>query len=274
MAPYSSLRDAWSAPPTYALAARERAAAAKPLERFADDETRPAAPPMQPTYKARAIDAKYYCDTYGVCGPAARAAGITRESFTPDYSADGSCRLSEVPPPYTPMPNERNRAHGASAMDVSLSSPERFVSPAPPPTKETPPAPSPYSDDDFHQYLIQAQLSPSSSDKGGSPVPAPGAMDNVAIQPSAAAPFDPTVGNFATSMTRGDIPPRGAMAPGAGELAQRVVAQWADFALYVLTGILLLLLCDQLYRLAMLAGMKRTVQLLEPVLRRLAAGAD
>ena len=42
-----------------------------------------------------------------------------------------------------------------------------------------------------------------------------------------------------------------------------------DIALFILAGILIIFLCDQIYRIAALSGMKETISVLSPILKDL-----
>lgn len=122
-----------------------------------------------------------------------------------------------------------------------------------------------YVDDDLELYL-------QTKDMKAAPFTVP--PSPVKERDPPAQPYDPDASPFAKAIDyfKGQLTPAAAAAPTQApapvQLQHKIPAwsQFWDIVMFVFAGILIMFLCDQLFKLAMLIGMKRTVQMLEPYL--------
>ncbi len=249
------------------------------MENFMGD----AAPPSRQlgvrdtvAYKSQATDNDFYCRTYGVCTtpeerrvpkPNVDAPTTGRlEGFT-----SGTCKLGSDSAPLRyeyPMSPEAKEAYDR-ALKLSLSMDERATATIPIEAQMRTADLTNlkgYEDEDLDKYLR-------TKDMKAAPTPAP-----LAPSPSEAVPYDPKDSPFAKaiqhfSKEENKVPQvirenMAADAPVSRMIpAQSKDAIW-DIVVFVLVGLLVIFLCDQLFRLGVMLGMRRTVELLEPFLEK------
>lgn len=129
-----------------------------------------------------------------------------------------------------------------------------------------------YVDDDLEQYL---QTKDMKAAPFVTPMPVIQKGDMTSTQP-----YDPEASPFAKAMDvfKGQITPNGARSDPDKyyDIQSRAIAPpsrrtvtissiW-DIVMFAVAGLLIMFLCEQLFKLAMLIGMKRTVEILEPYL--------
>jgi hypothetical protein len=252
---------------------REFAAAPRPFGR--EDFTGGRGPVEKVSYGAMANDYKYYCDTYGVCAdPMPPVKGAMAEGFENPKAAKGKraprnaqqCGPLQPPPYEYPMRDEDKKKYNR-ALQYALYQ-EQAATAAPPaePRKADMDQVTGYYDEDLELYL-------QTKDMKASPVP----KDLPKVE-SKAQPYDPKDSPFAQAMDRyKDQSMGGPLQPYASPLLTGAVAaaprdrtgMWMDMVFFILIGVLLVILCDQLVKLGTLLGMKTTLQALAPLLSQI-----
>ena len=140
-----------------------------------------------------------------------------------------------------------------------------------------------YYDEDLEQYLKV-------KDMKAAPMPSVSPIANTNIPP--ADPYDPEASPFSSALNRfnGNLSPpitkenmaqaQAPYTPQAAPQANAIAHQDAkdkdanglttgriiDLILFILFGVLVIFLCDQLYRLALMTGMKDTIEVIKPFL--------
>ncbi len=239
------------------------------------------------SYKSQATDNDFYCRTYGVCttpdtkpvpkpNPNAPTTGRL-EGFTGAGPRDGTCKLGSSSQPLRyeyPMSPEAKEAYDR-AVKTSLTMDERATATMPIEgqmrTADLTDLKG-YEDEDLDKYLQTKDMKAAPMVSTPAPL-APGRLE--------AVPYDPKDSPFAKAIQyfnkeENKIPqvmkenmaadtPRAVAAPIVTTPSKD--AMW-DIAVFVIVGLLIIFLCDQLFRLGVMMGMRRTVELLEPFLEK------
>lgn len=231
---------------------------------------------FESTYKAMQRDSKYYCNEYGVCAPGAAGAAGAIERFQSDVeepvsrpkqsakrtagarSAPPSCPLQ--PPAYNFPMSDDSKAQFDAAMQTALDNDNERDPMAPLRTsrKVDMEGVDGYYDEELESYLKTKEMK-------AAPMP------EFLTKASANEPkgFDKTP--FAEAMSSFYKNKRPLLHPEPRPFAQEYESinfmqnLW-DIALFTLAGILLILLMEQLYKLAIYQGMRQTIATLEPFL--------
>lgn len=245
-------------------------------------------------YKSQATDNDFYCRTYGVCttpetrtipkpNPDAPTTGRIVEGFT-SAAPTGTCKLGSNSAPLRyeyPMSPEAKEAYDR-ALKLSLSMDERATATAPIQAEMRTADLTDlkgYEDEDLDKYL-------QTKDMKAAPISIPTTV--AAVPPGREAqPYDPKDSPFAKaiqhfSKEENKVPqvikenmaaadPASASATSAAAavlgLGTNKDSIW-DIVVFVLVGLLVIFLCDQLFRLGVMMGMRKTVELLEPFLEK------
>ena len=220
----------------------------------------PASATNAASYAGRAGDNKYYCDYYNVCPPEHFTAAPNSAKPPPQKCAPLTA------PPYTyPMSDETKRQFD-NAVTASLND-----VPGQPPTAPTPQpmrkvdmnAVNGYYDEALEQYL-------QTKDFGTSPkMPPPPRARADQVPPDAfdskETPFSITMDKLKPTETRGVRP---ASIMTEADITPKPVSNnktyLFDVFLFIAAGLLIIFLCDQLFRFGVALGIKETVTLLEP----------
>lgn len=239
-------------------------------------------PAHRPAYQEDRMDQQYYCNQTGICAP-----GVVREGFSgnapaPAGQASGapvpSCGPLD-PPPYTMPISDQAKAEYKSAMNVAMDTQEhpnypiRYRTPRTVDMNQV----QGYTDDDLDEYLSamappmpggEMPMTPPPTVTAMGPPPPPAPRPRPQAQPA-----PPATGPTGRVSYRPSAPaPAPASAPARSPAAAAAAtASWQpvwDVILFILVGILLIFLCDQLFKAAMMLGMRRTVELLEPILEK------
>jgi len=229
---------------------------------------------FETTYKAMQRDMKYYCNEYGVCTPGAKP---VRETFLSEIPQNAEKPRAAKPQPkaatapivprcalqapiYEYPLSDESKAQFASAMQLALDEDSSAQQPVPLQKART----VDMEDvDGFYDEEIESYLK--TKDMKSAPMPEVGA-----------AKYDKTPTGyektpFAEAMSSFEKNKRPLLHPEPrpfGAECQQVEF-WQnlwDIALFVIAGILVILLVDQLYKLAVYQGMRHTIQVLEPFL--------
>lgn len=242
------------------------------------------------SYKSQSTDNDYYCKTYGICSipqnkpvpkpnPDVPTTGRI-EGFT--NPGAGSC-TNNAPLRYEyPMSPEAKAAY-ERALKTSFDSDVVATSTLlvePQARKADMEGVMGYEDEDLEKYL-------QTKDMKAAP------MLTVPVSNMNAQPYDPKESPFAKAMQHfqkeenkvpavlkenlaADAPtstPQQAPQSHFEKVANTIMSKRGDFMVWdlivvILIGILVIFLCDQLFRIGVMVGMRKTVQLLEPFLEK------
>lgn len=223
------------------------------------------------TYKGMAADYNYYKE-YGVDLPKV-------EGFAGPIPRSQQQQQCRSPPPQIyeiPLTPEAKAAYDR-AMQAALDAGDDTGATAPmkPMRREVDMSSvQGYYDPDLENYLATADLK---AGTGGAAVLTSPAVARAGVGAAAAVPYDPKESPFSEALTKfkGQMRPPLADAEvprrrrGADDTWQSV---W-EIMLFVIAGILVIFLCEQLFKLAVVVGMQRTINILEPYLAATAATA-
>jgi hypothetical protein len=220
------------------------------------------------TYAGQAQDYEYYESDWGI-----KTGVSAREKFTNPKRPAEKCAPLQAPPYEFPMSAE-NKKQFASAMKAALNdAPRGMTAPKPSPMREADmDAVSGYMDDDLDQYLQTKDF------KAAKNMPTVAKHD----VPNA-DPYDPEYSPFAVTLDKFNNEKGSATKPLVSEVdfekstyvpARTRYASRSggennrqyifDLFLFISAGILIILLCDQLFRFGVATGIKETVTLLKP----------
>ena len=236
-------------------------------------------------YNAQVNDYKYYCDTYGICSkPAiegyANPDGMQQpvpsskrypqvqpnnimfsrngppnpetpgEINTPYYGPNpmGKCSPLQAPTYELPL-SEQNRAQFNQAMEASLNQEQGATLSTPYPMRKVNMSRvAGYYDEELEQFLTTQSMR---SEKLPEPLKETTIVESKPVVSSSAPATNATSFNYVQS-------------------PQYIM----DLLLFIATGILVILLCDQIFKLGMSFGMRDTVQILMPYLEELKKSVD
>lgn len=259
---------------------RELAAAPRAFGRedFANQSL--STPVQKQTYAALANDYKYYCDTYGVCSdappkPEREQAHVPEgfENFKTESTNSSNKKVRGAtcgplqPPVYEyPMKEEDRRSYNR-ALDTALKQTQTSTAPTRvQPRKVDMSNVGGYYDEDLEMYLQTKDM------KASPPLPT---MPRSADSSNSTHPYDPSSSPFAEALDKFKGTPfsGGSVSSTArSELLQGskdTGGLWLDLLFFVLIGLLVIILCDQLVRLGVMLGMKSTAAALAPILAQL-----
>jgi len=220
----------------------------------------------QPTtpYSAQGMESKFFCNNYNICPkvPINTSEKFTEESSSPPQRQQ--CGSIQAPAYEIPISDAAKEEY-SEAMNISLSQ-ENPNLPAPVPKARTYDMNkvSGYYDEDLEQYLKTNNLNLNSQQLGIPTKPT--------IQPGETIPLPtPKVDVISQS-----IPYSNKREDTDGLDNKNIITKSnnlskidyiVDILLFVLIGILIILLCDQIFRIAMVFGMHETMKLLNPYLQ-------
>lgn len=223
------------------------------------------------TYVGRLNDYTFGCKQYGVCPKTLKegfeSGGSTPSRGPPLTKKTTKCAPLQVPNYEYPLSDADKRRYQA-AVDASLN--EDFehepIDLKPSRTVDMRTVGG-YGDDDLDQYLSLDDL-----------------KDQIAIPPVAptpnvrpATPYDPRSSPFAELLKeaanrRKERTPMDSLyaQPQEEIVVSARPPMWMDLLLFVLMGILIILIMDQLFRLAMATGMRQALEVLRPFIEEIA----
>lgn len=219
-------------------------------------------------YTTQANDYDYYCKTFDICPqPKMR---IT-ESFAGGQSATTGptgqqCSPIQAPIYQVPVSDATKKA-GASALNASMG-----------PSGTEPTRPMPMRnvdmsnvqglyDDELDQYLHVKDMK-SSPVAPAQPKRSPGGPDVAGFDGADKTPFSNAMSAFSPS--KGGRP---VLHYEPEPFAHSQTDKWQyimDMIMFIAAGILIILLCDLLFKIALSIGMKDTFQMMEPYLKEIA----
>lgn len=231
-------------------------------------------------YRAQAPDYDYYCRSYGVC-PETKVEGF--QNAAPLQAQNPRAKNQQCSPP-TPQRYEvpispESRAAYDQALKTSLEQGSRgMTAPYVPEKREVDMEKvSGYYDEDLEQYL---QTTTWKSAPTTTPITRPEkkpfnpqADDYTDTPFTRAQQYFEKVGASASSSTSSPAPVTYSMmektlkapAPKYGSGS----SSWQntlDLLIFIMAGVLIIVICEQLFKVAMMVGMRRTIDILEPFL--------
>ena len=234
------------------------------------------------TYRGKANDYEYYRKQYGVQLP--RIEGF-QGSEPPMCGA-------EAPPVYKiPISDEAKEAYD-NAMETTLNEQiPRYTPQTPEPRKVDMSKVSGYYDEELEQYLLTKDMKAAPFAAQSLPSPPPTRVEvEPVVRDTSYKPYRPINNNMIQKPVTQpppvkDIPSREVEAEVDTENDEELEVideprvkkktiisneSWQhfwDMFLFIFAGLLVMFLCEQLFKLAMMIGMKRTVEMLEPYLK-------
>lgn len=229
-------------------------------------------PVLPKHYSGYAQDRKYYCDTYNICpevegfqNGVQKASGVSVEDREAKKVCSGPLQAANYE---YPMTEEAKRQYDR-ALQLSLNQPEGSTPLADPLAFKADASGdvSGYSEADLDSFLRTQDM------KSAFQIPMVPKDDRpVEGRDPHATPFAEAMKDF----TKDGVPqlrPASVAGNGASTKADPWERVW-DMALFVVAGLILILLLDQLFKLAMLYGMKRALLAIEPLVERALANKD
>jgi len=224
------------------------------------------------TYGGQLQDYHAYCKSNGICNPVLEGF----ENHAPAQRAPPSTCAPLSPPPYVyPMNPEDKRAY-TRALDAALAdSPQRA------PFHKTPPRPrvnmdhiQGYEDDEFDRWMSVSQVSATPNVLPAMNVLPPGAFEGPYAAPSSRT-YQTVEGQSRPDALAGPatppMPTAGAPLSAATTTTPGPI-QWMDALVFMAAGLLFIFLLDQLFKIAMNVGMRRTLVLMDRMLERAIVG--
>jgi hypothetical protein len=221
-------------------------------------------PMANPSYVSKRNDYKYYCDQYNVCAPGMaedfQDLGVSKAAASKSNNKKACGPLQ--PPMYEiPIDEDAKNAY-KDAMNVAMSQEQTALPPKPKRREVDMSKVDGYYDEDLEQYL-------ETKDMKASPIPVAPALPKKDLN---ALPYDPAASPFSEAMN--DINQKSNRVEVLGKTFVERLAptsrdtkgMWLDLMLFFAIGVLFVVLADQLVRFGMMLGMKRTVEMLTPLL--------
>lgn len=275
--PYADARGQGGVRSEMAAVPRSRASAKSSGNEMESFEN--AGPTMPKYYSGYTQDKKYYCDTYNICPkttegfenqPLKKTNGTGTSTTSPQ-----SCQGPLIAPNYEyPMTPEARRQYD-KAIDLAVNQPQGATPyEIPPPLARAQDGDvSGYSDEDLDKFLKTNEMK-------SFPFELPKVPKDdrpVSGRDAYATPFAETMKNFTAADGTPQLRPVSADADteanankerSSGATKKDPWDKVWDMALFVVAGLLVILLLDQLFKLAMLYGMKRAFLAIEPLLEK------
>lgn len=221
----------------------------------------------EPNYRGRAADYKFYGKEYNLPLP-----NITEKFQVAGASAKSQCSSSpqmyEIP--ISPAAKEQYDNAMKTALSQDQNAPPSLIAPE---RKVDMSGVAGYYDEDLEQYLQTKDMK--AAPQITVPKRDPATQDAVPYDPQT-SPFAKALDVFKGQMTPAATPPASSpvIPPLLPSFTNKDRRSWSgmwDLAVFIIAGILILFLCEQLFKMAMLIGMKRTVDILEPFLKERSA---
>jgi hypothetical protein len=241
------------------------------------------------TYNSKGNDYKYYCDKYNVC-PKKQVSNdnvtIVSEGFTtaqtpsegllPSYANNGGkCSSLQAPAYQVPISDAARLAY-SKAMNANMTHEQVNT----PPSKSVKRLDnmndvSSYDENDLEEYLQTKDMkSAFSPTKTKMEVPTNVSEESTPFSKAIANMKSDQLGYPSTPVMTSSISSINNIDTNNMKVLHEPIQQLSkldyilDIVLFVLIGILLILLCDQIFKAAMLYGMKETMRMLNPYLQQ------
>jgi len=233
-------------------------------------------PPLTDKYKyqGRGADYKYYCENFGICADSAGTSMKKIERFQNPPSDDAppvppKCNIQSPQKYEIPISDEAKKMYDAAFKTAVMQENTNGLTYKPEPRKDDMEKVSGFYDEDLEQYLKTKDLSVSPK------IP----LTPIEPRELKADPYDPNASPFVKAMEMFEKE-KGATAGPSNAVSEtkkeepqiKVVTVrppiW-DLLLFAFAGILVIFLCEQMFKLAIMIGMKKTVVMLEPFLSQI-----
>jgi len=230
-------------------------------EDFTDQPTTP--------YSAQGMESKFFCNNYNICP---KVAINSSEHFTGQSASttmpQQQCGSIQAPTYEIPISDAAKEEY-SEAMNVSLNQ-ENPNLPAPVPKARTYDMNkvTGYYDEDLEQYLKTNNLNLNSQQLGipTTPTIEPSATPIPLPRPQSQSQSSPQSQPYSNNRENTDgFDSNNTVITKSNNLSK--IDYIVDIILFVLIGILIILLCDQIFRIAMIYGMHETMKLLNPYLQ-------
>jgi hypothetical protein len=232
----------------------------------------------QVSYKGRGNDRRQYCDSYGICssdqmekfmnGAPIDESTTLKEAGKSYYKEDGKCQSS--PDFYEYPMSEETKKQFKKAMDTSLNQKTSSTAiPEPKMRYDDLENITGYYDDDLEQYLKNSEVSniPKRFPMN------PDAKPSDDLYDSDSSPLLKTLKRFSKHSVQKPLEPEKLSGSdkyrkSSGSTVNTESYGW-DLALFILAGILIIFLIDQLFKMGVMLGMRHTMEILEPYMKEL-----
>lgn len=219
-----------------------------------------------PNYRGMAGDYNYYSKVYGINTPSLSTTEPFQNPSSTPAAPPPQQKCSQSGQRYDYPLSEADKQRYDQAIKTSLSQEQTATAP-PPPEKRVANMKdvTGYVDDDLEQYLQTKDMKAAPFVVQPTPVEK---RDNIT------EPYDPDASPFAKALDyfKGQVKPPVTAAASPVERTEEIpkrASSWSqvwDIVIFIFAGIVIMFLCDQIFKLAMLIGMKRTVAMMEPYL--------
>lgn len=216
------------------------------------------------TYRGQANDYTYACQNYGICAPVEPF-----QDTLPPVKA--TCGIPAPTYQYPLSPEEKKRIQTAiEVQNREFGGSNRALPNQVPPFSKKPV--EGYVDEELEDYLSVNDLKATPATKPIAITPVRGVPEEEETEPT---PYEKSAAAVKNLSTVKEPPKKETVlksyySPLFGTATEeKPKTNMFDILIYIATGILLILLLEQLYRLAVLIGMQQTVRILEPYLAKL-----
>lgn len=193
------------------------------------------------TYKGKANDYEYYRKQYGIQLP-------TIEGFEP-----ASCATQSPIEYKIPISEEAKQAY-QKAMATTLDEKVPTYTPQTPQARVVDMSKvNGYYDEELEQYLQTKDVKPAPS---------------LFVPPPPQKPLSQLPPEQTPAVVASNTAPSMDESQSKTIISDQAWQSFWDIFLFVFAGILIMFLCEQLFKMAMMIGMKRTVEMLEPFLKK------
>lgn len=220
-------------------------------------------------YRGRGSDYKYYCDNFGVCATDPQGGSVKKiERFQNKNDAveTPKCNIQSPQKYEVPVSDEAKEMYDRAFDTAMMQENRNGATFKPEPRKDDMDQVSGFYDEDLEQYLKTKDLS---------------AAPKIPVTPITprelkAEPYDPRASPFVKAMElfeKKDTETQETSGNKEKTAAVSVVSSpnqyiW-DLLLFIFAGVLIILLCEQLFKLAIMIGMRKAIMILEPVLSQI-----
>lgn len=247
------------------------------------------------TYQGREADRRHYCETYGICSPdqlqegfvggapiddgrSGQALGAGAGAGAPSKvgSSAGSDRCQSAPDFYELPLSDETKKQFQQAMKTNLDQKtSSTVHTVPPMRHDSMKNVSGYYDEDLEQYLKSSEAN---SIPKKFPMN-PDAKPTDVLHDPKNSPLQRTIARFSDKSIREHLEPE-KLTGDKDDSKEKYAMAWSwnsngagsygwDLAMFILAGLLIIFLIDQLFKMGVMLGMRHTVEMLEPFMKEL-----
>jgi hypothetical protein len=206
------------------------------------------------TYKGMSSDYDYYCKNFNICSLEGFDASSGKPKKAPTTKvAPQKDKCSPLEPPIYEYPiSQEDKAKFQKALKIALEQMEDSTPPyVPEQRKADMTTVDGYMDDELDTYLtvkdMKAAPKPSAKPAQAPPKELPGFEKESTVSPFEA-----------------DVKKQGITIPSNYTQTHKL---WMDLLLFISSGLLFIFLLEQLYKIALMSGMKKTIQAMDSLIR-------